>query len=408
MGAGAAGSGLVGLAARLVHPGEVLDGRLNRLLGALWLTGGSWVLLGHFGGLADGGWGPGVLAVGVVAPVVGIALLSFGPRRLPEAVYVGLTVVGAAAISLTVLWGGEAGAAAYGIHYVYVTCFTLIALRRHAVWVIPAAFAMHVGALVVSDRPNLLGVLTVTWGAAGVTGLLAGAAVAWLEQAVAQVQLADGHRSRFVATVSHELRTPLAAILGSTETLRQRWELLSPEQRWQLVEVIDRQAGRQLRLVNDVLAVTTAMARSAPPEPTRTRVDDVLQEVAAEMGFAVRVEVSTPVHALVDPTHLQQMIENLLVNAHRYGVPPIELGAHRAGAEVVVEVVDHGDGLAGGLDGGLLEPFVQGDSGDRRSSAGVGLGLTICRDLAVANNGSLDYVDTPGGGATFRLHLPAD
>lgn len=59
------------------------------------------------------------------------------------------------------------------------------------------------------------------------------------------------------------------------------------------------------------------------------------------------------------------------------------------------------------LGGDLLEPFVQGDGGDRRSPRGVGLGLTVCRDLLARNDGTLVYAHTPGGGATLRVTLPA-
>lgn len=71
-----------------------------------------------------------------------------------------------------------------------------------------------------------------------------------------------------------------------------------------------------------------------------------------------------------------------------------------------IEVIDHGTGIAGGLDERLLEPFVQGHSGDRRSSVGVGLGLTLCHDLLELNHGSLEYEPTAGGGATLQVTLP--
>jgi two-component system OmpR family sensor kinase len=118
----------------------------------------------------------------------------------------------------------------------------------------------------------------------------------------------------------------------------------------------------------------------------------------------VDVDRSVTVHA--DPDHLEQVVSNLLVNGHRYGAPPFGVRTGQGEGRGWIEVVDHGPGLPGGLDGGLLEPFVQGDSGDRRVSSGVGLGLTICRDLVAANGGDLTYVDTPGGGATFRITLP--
>ena len=396
---------LVGLTARLVRPRQVLAGHLNRLLGALWLTGGLWALVGLAGGLAVGGFRPGILAVGVVAVLVG-AVLVVREARLPEPAYVMLTAAGAAAIAVVVLWGGPVGGAVFGVVYVYVSCFTLMALRRHAAWLVILSAVLHLAALVLSSHPHVLGVWGVTWGTALVTGLLAGSAVDWLRQAVVQVRHADDQKTKFVATVSHELRTPLAAILGATETLEQHWDDLGEDHRTELVAVIDRQARRQLRLVNDVLAITTQLVEASSPEPTAVDAAQLLAGTVRGLSFDVDVAVAGPVVVRVDPDHLSQVVENLLVNADRYGQPPLLVRAAREDGRGCIEVVDHGRGLEGGLEGGLLEPFVQGDSGDRRSASGVGLGLTICRELVAANFGTLTYRETPGGGATFRIALP--
>lgn len=398
--------GITAIAARLVAPVDVVEGRLSQLLGTLYVSGGLFVLVAMALGQFSDGWRPGLLALSTAAVLVGVALFATAGRVLPAPAYVALTVLGGLAMSLAVLWGGSPGGVAFGAIYVYLTCFALIALRPWATGLIAAGAAMHAAALVLSGAEDVVGLWVLTWGPAVVTGLLVGAAVEWLAEGVDRLRDADEHRTRFVATVSHELRTPLAAILGSTETLQRHWERLDRDQRWELVDVIHRQAGRQLRLVNDVLAVTTKMAEAAPPRPARVRLADVLERVAGAMQFPVVVEVPGDLAAVVDGDHLQQVVENLLVNADRYGAPPIRLRAAADGEDAVVDVVDRGCGLPGGLDGGLLEPFAQGDGGDRRSSAGVGLGLTICRDLVAANKGVLSYVDTPGGGATLRIRLP--
>lgn len=398
--------GITAAAARLVAPVDVAEGRLSRLLASLYGSGALFLVVSMVLGLFDDGWRPGLLGLVVLALIATAGLCSTADRVLPTRWYVVLTIFGGFIMSLAIYWGGTPGAAAFGVIYIYMTWFAFIALRPWAVLLVVTGAAMHLTALLASGHEDALGVWVVTWGPALVTGLLAGAAVEWLKQGVEQLRDADQHRTRFVATVSHELRTPLAAILGSTETLQRHWEQLNDEQRWEIVEVIHRQAGRQLRLVNDVLAVTTSMAEAARPSPSHVRLAEVLQAAAGEMRFAVIVEVPPGLRAMVDADHLRQVVENLLVNADRYGAPPIELRASAEGGEAVIEVVDHGGGLPGGLDSGLLEPFVQGDSGDTRSSTGVGLGLTICRDLVAANTGTLDYVDTDGGGATFIVRLP--
>lgn len=399
--------GITAVAARFVAPTDVVHGLSSRLLGALYATGGVFVFVAMALGQFSDGWRAGLLGLASTAVLTGVGVYASGRHRvLSTATHVALTISGGLLMSLAVLWGGTSGGAALGAIYVYLTCFAMVALRRWAVALVLAGMTMHMGALLLSAQEDVVGLWVLTWGPAVVTSMLVGALVEWLQQSADRLRDADEHRTRFVATVSHELRTPLAAIMGSTETLQRHWDRLDAEQRWEIVEVIHRQAGRQLRLVNDVLAVTTRMAEAAPPAPEDVRLADVVERTAAEMKFPVVVDCGPDLHALVDPDHLRQIVENLLVNADRYGEPPVELRARADGESVVVAVVDHGPGLPGGLDSGLLEPFRQGDAGDQRSSAGVGLGLTICRDLVVANRGQLTYSDTPGGGATLHVVLP--
>lgn len=399
-------AGPSGLATWLVAPEDVSEGRLARLLGVLWLTGGLWVALALLAGVFADGWQPGVVVVVVSALVTGVGLLVAGQRELGVTVDLLLTVAGSVAIGLVVLWGG-AGGAVTGVLYVYVACFVFIALRPYAVPLMVLASGLHLGALVASGRANLVGIWILTWGSAGLTGLLTGAAVDHLRDHVARLRQVEEHRTRFIAAVSHELRTPLTAILGFAETLQRTGPTLGDDERARYVAIIERQARRQLRLVEDVLRLTAAEAGASPPEPA-----EVVLAVAAEHALesaqvAARLAVDPDLRVSVDSDHLQQILVNLLVNADRYGEPPIELRGRGGEGCVLVEVVDHGCGIDGGLDGSrLLEPFVQGDSGDRRVSSGVGLGLTICRDLVRANGGRMTYADTPGGGSTIRVELP--
>lgn len=396
---------MTGAVARYIAPHEFVEGQLTGLLGVLWATGGAWLLAAWLLGVFDDGWSPGVLMVAVVALVLGAVLLVRHRQRLAATAHLVLTMLGAVAITLATLWGGPTGTAAVGVLYVYVACFSFIALRRYAVRLVVASAVLHLVALLVAGDADVLGIWVLTWGAATVTGMLAGAAVDWLRQAVALLEEADETRTRFVAMVSHELRTPLTAILGSTETLQRRWEGLDDAGRRAFVAVIDRQAARQLRLVNDVLAMSTVMSGTTRPSVRPVEVAELVEDTLEAVSFPVEVDVPASLAVSVDPDHLRQMLENLLMNAARYGAPPLIVRA-RGGEDVRIEVVDHGPGIPGGFTGDVLEPFVQGDSGDRRRSSGVGLGLTICRELSLANGVRLEYADTPGGGATIRLRCP--
>lgn len=392
-------------AARWVAPEDVVAGHLTGLLAVLWFTGGSWLLAAWLLGVFDAGWAAGTAGLGVGATTLGAALFVVRRRHLPLTATFALTLLGSVVIAMAAYWGGPTGAGAVGVLFVYVTCFAWVALSQYATLLAAISASLHLVALLVAGHPAAVGLWVLTWGTAIVAGLLAGTAVEWLRQGVELLRDVDEHKTRFIATTSHELRTPLTAILGSTETLRHRWALLGDAERQQFIAVIDRQANRQLRLVNDVLLMSTLMAGVAPPIQRRVDVAELVASTVESLQFTVGQDIEGSRTAMVDPDHLQQVLENLLVNADRYGEQPLIVRARDDGDEVCLEVVDHGSGLPGGFGTGLLEPFVQGDSGDRRTSSGVGLGLTICRELVAANGGRMDYAATPGGGATIRIHL---
>ena len=400
-------AGLVGIVGRLVAPNGLDEGRLTGLLGLLWLTGGLWLLVATLLDLFDDGWPEAILGVAGVAVVLGSLLLWHADRHLPVTASLAIVLLGAVAIALATYWAGQQGAAAPGVLYVYVTCFAYISLPRQAIVLSAISAALHLAALVVGGYSGAPGMWALTWGAAMVTGLLAGAAVEWLRGVVALVKEADELKTRFVAVVSHELRTPLTAILGFTETLQHGWHHLDEGQRRRFMTVIDRQAQRQLRLVDDLLTMSTLTAESVTPATAAVDVASALERVVETLPFDVEVQAEHPSEARVDPVHLEQILENLLINADRYGEPPIVARARPGGDQVCIEVIDHGPGIEGGFDSDVLEPFTQGDSGDRRRSSGVGLGLTICRELVEANRGCMEYHDADGQGATVRVYLPA-
>lgn len=399
--------GMLGVVGRLLAPAEVVSGRLTSLLGILWLTGGLWVVAAWALGVYDEGWRRGVLSIGITAIVVGVALMLLRDTHLGTTGDLLLTLLGSAAISLVVLWAGDHGVGVSGTLYVYVACFAAVSLRRQAAVITVASAGMHLVALLVGDYDTILGIWVLTWGTAIVASLVLGAAVEWLRQLVALLEEADEHRTRFVATVSHELRTPLTAILGSSETLQRSWHELDDSHRRRFIGVIDRQARRQLRLVEDVLTLSTLMRGSIIPTPERIDIEPLVRDLCETLPFPVTLDIPDQLTLQVDPIHLERILGNLLVNADRYGAQPILVRATAHEDEAHLEVVDHGTGIRDELHGRILEPFTQGDSGDRRSSAGVGLGLTICRELLEANNGELRYEHTPGGGATFRIVIPA-
>lgn len=213
--------------------------------------------------------------------------------------------------------------------------------------------------------------------------------------------LVHDHRS-MIADVSHQLRTPLAA-------LRLRMELLAAEaaDTTEFDGALD-ELARLSRMVDGLLAV--ARAENVTETPEHVAVTRMLGEraeawrpVAAERGVHLSVETGRPVAADAVPAHLEQVIDNLIDNALT-ATPPdghVRLGARRSGHRTHLTVADDGPGMSAKA---MDEAFRRFRSG---SPAGTGLGLAIAHRLITADGGTVRLSDTPGGGLTVTLDLPA-
>ena len=225
-------------------------------------------------------------------------------------------------------------------------------------------------------------------------------------------------KDRFLSIVSHELRSPLAGISGYAELLlRERKGPLAPEQR-RYVERIHDAARYQLRLIEDILDFASIQERSVMT-PIPLAVEDVLARAESILALRAREEgrrlrrQPRPARGFVraDPRAVQQILLNLGTNAIKYGRPKsrITLAAEMADARVRLTVTDEGEGIAADQVDRIFEPFVQlpPAGGSPQSRKGVGLGLSISRDLARAMEGDLTVESAPGTGSRFTLELPA-
>ncbi len=162
------------------------------------------------------------------------------------------------------------------------------------------------------------------------------------------------------------------------------------------------QSERLRRLVEQLLDLSRLDGRSLTTDPRPLVVRAVLESIAkqAAPGSAVQLDVATDLAAVADPIVIDRVVSNLLVNALRYGEPPIVIAAEQSDRHLRISVEDNGAGVDEALRPQMFERFTRGD--DR---AGSGLGLAIARAYARAHGGDLLY--TPrGAGARFELVLP--
>jgi len=205
-------------------------------------------------------------------------------------------------------------------------------------------------------------------------------------------------RTRMLAAVSHDLRTPLTR-------LRLRLDLLEKG------DLRDKSL-QDLRLMEQQIdSALTFLRDGATSEPVQ-RIDlpSFLQSVSdqyADMGQDVACHFDGPLAVMARSTELNRALCNLVDNALNYA-NGAEISAHRTAETIVIDVIDHGPGIAIDDRKRLLEPFERGDAARQiREGTGFGLGLPTAKSIVEAAGGSLELLRTEGGGLTVRLSLPA-
>jgi signal transduction histidine kinase len=229
-----------------------------------------------------------------------------------------------------------------------------------------------------------------------------------------EAETANRTKDDFLGTLSHELRTPLTAIVGWVSMMRQR--KLDPAREEHALQVIERSARTEVRLVEDLLDVTrivNGQLRLKIGEVSLVGVVDAAIEAvrpAAEMkGVALNRQVDGDVMTVVgDPHRLQQVVWNLLANSVRFTPRGgrVDVTVRAAGATTELSVRDTGIGIAPALLPYVFERFRQGDTGTMRAHGGLGLGLAIVRHLVELHGGTVRaYSEGQDRGSTFTVTL---
>ncbi|MCK9901879.1 sensor histidine kinase KdpD [Frankia sp. Cpl3] len=227
----------------------------------------------------------------------------------------------------------------------------------------------------------------------------------------APIAAADKVRTALLTAVSHDLRTPLAAARVAVSGLREPGITLTGEEQAELLATADESLDRLTRLVENLLDMSRLQAGALSVFPRPVGLDDIVQPALDEIGPpASRIDVRVPEDlptVTADPALLQRVIVNLVSNALRHApteTPPT-ITASALGGRVELRVVDRGPGIPAARHEDVFQPFQR--LGDRDNTTGVGLGLALARGLAEAMGGTLTPDETPGGGLTMVLSLPA-
>jgi two-component system sensor histidine kinase KdpD len=252
-----------------------------------------------------------------------------------------------------------------------------------------------------------------------ILGAFAAYAAAALEQqrltaeaeAARPIAEADRMRTALLAAVSHDLRTPLASAKAAVTSLRSHDIQWAPEDQEELLATADESLDRLAHLVDNLLDMSRLQAGALSVFPRPADLDEIVSRSLDDLGpAAAKVIVEMPgtlPEVRVDPAILERVIANVTANALRYspaGSPPL-LTASALGDRVELRIVDRGPGIPEADRDRVFVPFQR--LGDTDNTTGVGLGLALSRGLTEAMGGTLEPEDTPGGGLTMSLSLPA-
>ena len=225
-------------------------------------------------------------------------------------------------------------------------------------------------------------------------------------------------RNALLAAISHDYRTPLAAIMGAASSLRDQGSKLAPEQRERLAQSIVAETRQLSRLTDNTLQLVRLDAPGvqlhldweSPDELAGVAIDRARKH-DPERRIKVWAEPGLPL-VRCDAVLFSQMLENLIDNALKYSDPPapVELTVRRHGQHIVFAVRDSGPGIEPQWREKIFDVFQRGDwrsaSSNSAAQRGAGVGLAVCRSIALAHGGDLKLRPRSHGGSSFEFWLP--
>jgi len=226
-------------------------------------------------------------------------------------------------------------------------------------------------------------------------------------------------KTSLLSSVTHDLQTPLSAIMGSADSLAAVGDTLASEQRRTLAVNIFDEAERLSRLIGNLLRMTKLESGTLKPDLQLQSIEEPLgaalrlvEKHLAGRELAVNIPADLPL-VEADGVLMEQLLLNLLENAAKYtpqGSPVVVAArAARIGGGVEIEVSDRGAGLRADELEKVFDLFYQGQGADGPAGGrkGYGIGLAICRAIALVHGGAIRAENRDGGGAAFIVSLPA-
>jgi two-component system OmpR family sensor kinase len=228
-----------------------------------------------------------------------------------------------------------------------------------------------------------------------------------------QARGSEARMRRFAADASHELRTPLTSVRGLAEYGLQQGGQASTAELLRLMGMIQHEASRMSRLVEDLLLLARYDAGRpldlAPIDLASIAAEAAQHSRAAHPGRTVTLHAAEPAVVMADAERIRQVIDNLIGNAIQHTPPesPVTVSVTTVPGGVQLTVADKGPGMTAEQASHVFERFYRTDDARTRARGGTGLGLAIAASLTAAHGGQISVDTQPGHGAAFHLRLPA-
>ena len=221
--------------------------------------------------------------------------------------------------------------------------------------------------------------------------------------------------SNLLRAVSHDIRTPLTGIVGATNVLLEQDDVLTPQQRRELLKNANEEAQWLIHIVENLLSITRIGAgEDAQVTKTPEAAEEVIEGAVGKFRrqypqIDVRVELPEEFFLVpMDPLLIQQVMTNLLENAAVHGVTTtrVVVSLEKRGKWARFTVCDNGRGIPEGRLHNLFDGTQSAQKGD--STRSMGIGLSVCKTVVAAHRGKIKGENIKGGGARFTVDLPLE
>lgn len=237
-----------------------------------------------------------------------------------------------------------------------------------------------------------------------------------LEETNAKLVELDRAKSAFFANVSHELRTPLTLLIGPLERLRHPSTRESTADQVEMLDIMYNNAMRLLRLINDLLDLVRLDSGTIRVHRQEVELIPFLEGIAKsvtpmsqqrKLQFDCKLNIPVDCRVHIDRDKVEKIILNLLFNSFKFTPESgsVQLEARMEGDQLILVVSDTGKGIAAGDLSRIFDRFWQGDDTSTRRFQGVGIGLALVKELAVAHGGSVDVKSEVDKGTVIRVEV---